>query len=74
MPFLVVSLSLFSLWSLGRRCYLCDDEVQYCSSNRLGQVVDYVRKQARLTAPESGKKNIGSLIDTVMLTYISADI
>ncbi|ELK37820.1 Ubiquitin carboxyl-terminal hydrolase 16 [Myotis davidii] len=49
---LVLSLDNWSVW-----CYLCDDEVQYCSSNRLGQVVDYVRKQARLTAPESAKDN-----------------
>ena len=46
----------FLLWDLlGHRCYLCDDEVQYCNSNRLGQVVDYVRKQAGSTTPESGK-------------------
>ncbi|EPQ04950.1 Ubiquitin carboxyl-terminal hydrolase 16 [Myotis brandtii] len=49
---LVLSLDNWSVW-----CYLCDDEVQYCSSNRLGQMVDYVRKQARLTAPESAKDN-----------------
>ncbi|EPQ15109.1 Ubiquitin carboxyl-terminal hydrolase 16 [Myotis brandtii] len=49
---LVLSLDNWSVW-----CYLCDDEVQYCSSNRLGQVVDYVRKQAHLTAPESAKGN-----------------
>ncbi|XP_015419716.1 PREDICTED: ubiquitin carboxyl-terminal hydrolase 16 isoform X4 [Myotis davidii] len=53
---LVLSLDNWSVW-----CYLCDDEVQYCSSNRLGQVVDYVRKQARLTAPESAAKDNGSI-------------
>ncbi|XP_023599013.1 ubiquitin carboxyl-terminal hydrolase 16-like [Myotis lucifugus] len=49
---LVLSLDNWSVW-----CYLCDDEVQYCRSNRLGQVVDYVRKQAHPTAPESAKGN-----------------
>nr|KAF6269193.1 ubiquitin specific peptidase 16 [Pipistrellus kuhlii] len=49
---LVLNLDNWSVW-----CYLCDDEVQYCSSNRLGQVVDYVRKQAHITAPESAKDN-----------------
>ncbi|XP_004646384.1 ubiquitin carboxyl-terminal hydrolase 16 [Octodon degus] len=34
------------------RCYMCDNEVQYCSSGRLGQVVDYVRKQASVTTPK----------------------
>ncbi|XP_005861795.1 PREDICTED: ubiquitin carboxyl-terminal hydrolase 16 isoform X3 [Myotis brandtii] len=53
---LVLSLDNWSVW-----CYLCDDEVQYCSSNRLGQMVDYVRKQARLTAPESAAKDNGSI-------------
>uniref|UniRef100_A0A667I3I9 Ubiquitin carboxyl-terminal hydrolase 16 n=1 Tax=Lynx canadensis TaxID=61383 RepID=A0A667I3I9_LYNCA len=47
---LVLSLDNWSVW-----CYLCDDEVQYCSSNRLGQVVDYVRKQAGITTPKSAK-------------------
>ncbi|XP_058378961.1 ubiquitin carboxyl-terminal hydrolase 16 isoform X3 [Diceros bicornis minor] len=49
---LVLSLDNWSVW-----CYLCDDEVQYCSSNRLGQVVDYVRKQAGITTPKSAKDN-----------------
>uniref|UniRef100_A0A8D0ZI43 Ubiquitin carboxyl-terminal hydrolase 16 n=1 Tax=Sus scrofa TaxID=9823 RepID=A0A8D0ZI43_PIG len=49
---LVLSLDNWSVW-----CYLCDDEVQYCNSNRLGQVVDYVRKQAGITAPKSAKDN-----------------
>ncbi|XP_027993321.2 ubiquitin carboxyl-terminal hydrolase 16 isoform X3 [Eptesicus fuscus] len=53
---LVLSLDNWSVW-----CYLCDDEVQYCSSNRLGQVVDYVRKQARITAPESAAKDNGNI-------------
>ena len=60
----------FLLWDLlGHRCYLCDDEVQYCNSNRLGQVVDYVRKQAGNTTPKSGKI-ICFLIQTVTLIYI----
>ncbi|XP_019695034.1 ubiquitin carboxyl-terminal hydrolase 16 isoform X4 [Felis catus] len=49
---LVLSLDNWSVW-----CYLCDDEVQYCSSNRLGQVVDYVRKQAGITTPKSAAKD-----------------
>lgn len=49
---LVLSLDNWSVW-----CYLCDDEVQYCNSNRLGQVVDYVRKQAGNTTPKSAKDN-----------------
>ena len=52
----------FLLWDLlGHRCYLCDDEVQYCNSNRLGQVVDYVRKQAGNTTPESGAEDNGNI-------------
>uniref|UniRef100_A0A452GT36 Ubiquitin carboxyl-terminal hydrolase 16 n=1 Tax=Gopherus agassizii TaxID=38772 RepID=A0A452GT36_9SAUR len=38
---LVLSLDNWSVW-----CYLCDNEVPYNSSNRLGQLVDCVRKQA----------------------------
>lgn len=53
---LVLNLDNWSVW-----CYLCDDEVQYCSSNRLGQVVDYVRKQAGITAPESAAKDNGNI-------------
>ncbi|XP_045051146.2 ubiquitin carboxyl-terminal hydrolase 16 isoform X3 [Desmodus rotundus] len=53
---LVLSLDSWSVW-----CYLCDDEVQYCSSHRLGQVVDYVRKQARVTASESAAKDNGNI-------------
>ncbi|XP_021533710.1 ubiquitin carboxyl-terminal hydrolase 16 isoform X5 [Neomonachus schauinslandi] len=49
---LVLSLDNWSVW-----CYLCDDEVQYCSSNRLGQVVDFVRKQAGITTPKSAAKD-----------------
>ncbi|XP_026957478.1 ubiquitin carboxyl-terminal hydrolase 16 isoform X6 [Sagmatias obliquidens] len=53
---LVLSLDNWSVW-----CYLCDDEVQYCNSNRLGQVVDYVRKQAGITAPKSAAKDSGNI-------------
>uniref|UniRef100_A0A8D1N2Q4 Ubiquitin carboxyl-terminal hydrolase 16 n=1 Tax=Sus scrofa TaxID=9823 RepID=A0A8D1N2Q4_PIG len=53
---LVLSLDNWSVW-----CYLCDDEVQYCNSNRLGQVVDYVRKQAGITAPKSAAKDNGNI-------------
>ncbi|XP_012512836.1 PREDICTED: ubiquitin carboxyl-terminal hydrolase 16 isoform X2 [Propithecus coquereli] len=49
---LVLNLDNWSVW-----CYICDDEVQYCSSNRLGQVVDYVRKQASITTPKPEKDN-----------------
>nr|XP_060626441.1 ubiquitin carboxyl-terminal hydrolase 16 isoform X2 [Anolis sagrei ordinatus] len=38
---LVLNVDNWSVW-----CYLCDNEVQYSSSSRLGQLVDYVRKQA----------------------------
>nr|XP_056714439.1 ubiquitin carboxyl-terminal hydrolase 16 [Euleptes europaea] len=40
---LVLSIDNWSVW-----CYLCDNEVQYNSSTQLGQLVDYVRKQARV--------------------------
>ncbi|XP_060990097.1 ubiquitin carboxyl-terminal hydrolase 16 isoform X3 [Dama dama] len=53
---LVLSLDNWSVW-----CYLCDDEVQYCNSNRLGQVVDYVRKQAGNTTPKSAAKDNGNI-------------
>lgn len=53
---LVLSLDTWSVW-----CYLCDDEVQYCSSNRLGQVVDYVRKQAGIATPKAAAKDNGNI-------------
>uniref|UniRef100_A0A663E5M6 Ubiquitin carboxyl-terminal hydrolase n=1 Tax=Aquila chrysaetos chrysaetos TaxID=223781 RepID=A0A663E5M6_AQUCH len=37
---LVLSLDNWSVW-----CYICDNEVPYSTSTRLGQTVDYVRKQ-----------------------------
>uniref|UniRef100_A0A2K5XZD5 Ubiquitin carboxyl-terminal hydrolase 16 n=2 Tax=Mandrillus leucophaeus TaxID=9568 RepID=A0A2K5XZD5_MANLE len=43
------------------QCYICDNEVQYCSSNQLGQVVDYVRKQAGITTPKPAEKDNGNI-------------
>nr|XP_003410366.1 ubiquitin carboxyl-terminal hydrolase 16 isoform X1 [Loxodonta africana] len=53
---LVLNLDTWSVW-----CYMCDDEVQYCHSNRLGQVVDYIRKQAGLTTLQSAAKDNGNI-------------
>ncbi|XP_029326255.1 ubiquitin carboxyl-terminal hydrolase 16 isoform X2 [Mus caroli] len=50
--YLVLSLDNWSVW-----CYKCDEEVKYCSSNRLGQVVDYVRKQAGIRTSKPEKNN-----------------
>ncbi|XP_006899470.1 PREDICTED: ubiquitin carboxyl-terminal hydrolase 16 isoform X2 [Elephantulus edwardii] len=47
---LVLNLDNWSVW-----CYICDEEVQYRSSNRLGQVVDYIRKQASIMPSKSAK-------------------
>ncbi|XP_060054563.1 ubiquitin carboxyl-terminal hydrolase 16 isoform X2 [Erinaceus europaeus] len=49
---LVLNLDNWSVW-----CYLCDEEVQYCSTSQLGQVVDYVRKQSSITASKPAKDN-----------------
>ncbi|XP_028612191.1 ubiquitin carboxyl-terminal hydrolase 16 isoform X1 [Grammomys surdaster] len=54
--YLVLSLDNWSVW-----CYKCDEEVKYCSSNRLGQVVDYVRKQAGITTSKPAEKNNGHI-------------
>ncbi|XP_052015023.1 ubiquitin carboxyl-terminal hydrolase 16 isoform X2 [Apodemus sylvaticus] len=54
--YLVLSLDNWSVW-----CYKCDEEVKYCSSNRLGQVVDYVRKQAGIITSKSAEKNNGHI-------------
>lgn len=54
--YLVLSLDNWSVW-----CYKCDEEVKYCSSNRLGQVVDYVRKQAAVTTPKPAEKDNGHI-------------
>nr|XP_039336399.1 ubiquitin carboxyl-terminal hydrolase 16 isoform X3 [Saimiri boliviensis boliviensis] len=53
---LVLSLDNWSVW-----CYICDNEVQYRSSNQLGQVVDYVRKQAGITTPKPAEKDNGNI-------------
>ncbi|XP_074853357.1 ubiquitin carboxyl-terminal hydrolase 16 isoform X3 [Carettochelys insculpta] len=50
---LVLSLDNWSVW-----CYLCDNEVPYNSSNRLGQLVDYVRKQACVDTPRLVSKDV----------------
>ncbi|CAM4431398.1 unnamed protein product [Caretta caretta] len=49
---LVLSLDNWSVW-----CYLCDNEVPYNSSNRLGQFVDCVRKQACVDTPSTVSKD-----------------
>uniref|UniRef100_A0A8C6H3B2 Ubiquitin carboxyl-terminal hydrolase 16 n=1 Tax=Mus spicilegus TaxID=10103 RepID=A0A8C6H3B2_MUSSI len=54
--YLVLSLDNWSVW-----CYKCDEEVKYCSSNRLGQVVDYVRKQAGVRTSKPAEKNNGHI-------------
>lgn len=43
---LVLNLTDWSVW-----CYVCDNEVPYNSSNRLGQLVDYIRKRALAETP-----------------------
>ncbi|KAL8190610.1 UNVERIFIED_CONTAM: hypothetical protein K2H54_056207 [Gekko kuhli] len=57
---LVLSLDNWSVW-----CYLCDNEVQYNSSTQLGQLVDYVRKQALVniqtpTSTDEENKQLGN--------------
>ncbi|XP_072471036.1 ubiquitin carboxyl-terminal hydrolase 16 isoform X2 [Notamacropus eugenii] len=49
---LVLNLYNWSVW-----CYLCDEEVQYNSSSRLGQLVDYIRKQTNVKTPRSASKD-----------------
>ncbi|XP_069492468.1 ubiquitin carboxyl-terminal hydrolase 16 [Ambystoma mexicanum] len=49
---LVLNLDNWSVW-----CYLCDDEVPYSSSNRLGQLVDYVRKETNKKACVQNSKS-----------------
>lgn len=53
---LVLNLDNWSVW-----CYICDEEVQYCSSNRLGQVVDYLRKQADIATSKPATKDTGNM-------------
>ncbi|KAJ6662479.1 hypothetical protein lerEdw1_011893 [Lerista edwardsae] len=49
---LVLSLDNWSVW-----CYLCDNEVSYTSATHLGQLVDYVRKQARVNIENTESKD-----------------
>ncbi|XP_016119141.1 ubiquitin carboxyl-terminal hydrolase 16-like, partial [Sinocyclocheilus grahami] len=37
---LVLSLDVWSVW-----CYICDDEVQYCSTGKLAQLITNIRKE-----------------------------
>ncbi|XP_025889447.1 ubiquitin carboxyl-terminal hydrolase 16 isoform X1 [Nothoprocta perdicaria] len=48
---LVLSLDNWSVW-----CYVCDNEVPYSTSTRLGQTVDYVRKQVCVNTSRTVKK------------------
>ncbi|KFO92557.1 Ubiquitin carboxyl-terminal hydrolase 16, partial [Buceros rhinoceros silvestris] len=48
---LVLSLDNWSVW-----CYICDSEVPYTTSTRLGQTVDYVRKQVCIDSARTGKQ------------------
>uniref|UniRef100_A0A8C4P7A4 Ubiquitin carboxyl-terminal hydrolase n=2 Tax=Dromaius novaehollandiae TaxID=8790 RepID=A0A8C4P7A4_DRONO len=48
---LVLSLDNWSVW-----CYICDNEVPYNTSTRLGQTVDYVRKQVCIDTSHTVKK------------------
>ncbi|XP_075289410.1 ubiquitin carboxyl-terminal hydrolase 16 isoform X3 [Opisthocomus hoazin] len=48
---LVLSLDNWSVW-----CYICDNEVSYNTSTRLGQTVDYVRKQVCTDSPRTVEK------------------
>ncbi|XP_072254148.1 ubiquitin carboxyl-terminal hydrolase 16 isoform X2 [Pyxicephalus adspersus] len=55
---LVLNVVEWSVW-----CYLCDDEVQYSSSGRLQQLVDYIQKKTnvkRSNAVQSDKDNQNS--------------
>lgn len=48
-------LIVFLLGRGGNRCYICDNEVPYTTSTRLGQTVDYVRKQVCIDLARTGK-------------------
>ncbi|KFQ06811.1 Ubiquitin carboxyl-terminal hydrolase 16 [Leptosomus discolor] len=48
---LVLSLDNWSVW-----CYVCDNEVPYSTSTRLGQTVDYVRKQVCIVSSGTEKQ------------------
>uniref|UniRef100_A0A8C4UYE7 Ubiquitin carboxyl-terminal hydrolase n=1 Tax=Falco tinnunculus TaxID=100819 RepID=A0A8C4UYE7_FALTI len=49
---LVLSLDNWSVW-----CYICDNEVPYNTSTRLGQTVDYVRKQVCIDSSRTVEKD-----------------
>uniref|UniRef100_A0A2D4FMZ8 Ubiquitin carboxyl-terminal hydrolase n=1 Tax=Micrurus corallinus TaxID=54390 RepID=A0A2D4FMZ8_MICCO len=49
---LVLNVENWCVW-----CYLCDDEIQYNSSTRLGQLVDFIRKQTCVNIPNTASKN-----------------
>ncbi|XP_034284871.1 ubiquitin carboxyl-terminal hydrolase 16 [Pantherophis guttatus] len=49
---LVLNVENWCVW-----CYLCDDEIEYNSSNRLGQLVDFIRKQTCVNIPNTATKN-----------------
>ncbi|XP_016317839.1 LOW QUALITY PROTEIN: ubiquitin carboxyl-terminal hydrolase 16-like [Sinocyclocheilus anshuiensis] len=46
---LVLSLDVWSVW-----CYICDDEVQYCSTGKLAQLITNIRKEV---LADPGKRN-----------------
>ncbi|KAM9020909.1 ubiquitin carboxyl-terminal hydrolase 16 isoform 4-T8 [Ara ararauna] len=48
----------FSVWTTGvcDRCYICDNEVPYSTSSRLGQTVDYIRKQVCIGSSHTVEK------------------
>uniref|UniRef100_A0A8C3BAX7 Ubiquitin carboxyl-terminal hydrolase 16 n=1 Tax=Cairina moschata TaxID=8855 RepID=A0A8C3BAX7_CAIMO len=48
---LVLSLDNWSVW-----CYICDNEVPYSTSTRLGQTVEYVKKQVCHDSSRSAEK------------------
>ncbi|KAK9402168.1 ubiquitin carboxyl-terminal hydrolase 16 [Crotalus adamanteus] len=50
---LVLNVENWCVW-----CYLCDDEIQYNSSTRLGQLVDFIRKQTCVNIPNTASKNV----------------
>uniref|UniRef100_A0A8C6XLP2 Ubiquitin carboxyl-terminal hydrolase n=1 Tax=Naja naja TaxID=35670 RepID=A0A8C6XLP2_NAJNA len=47
---LVLNVENWCVW-----CYLCDDEIQYNSSSRLGQLVGFIRKQTCVNIPNTGQ-------------------
>ncbi|XP_009067832.1 PREDICTED: ubiquitin carboxyl-terminal hydrolase 16 isoform X2 [Acanthisitta chloris] len=48
---LVLSLDNWSVW-----CYICDNEVPYNTSTRLGQAVEFVRKQVHIDSSQTEKQ------------------